>query len=1081
MEEILKQITWYHGLSIASLAGFILCLILLVIIYKKLGMRNVLDYFHRKRKKNFLFMTLITCGVLYCIMSMRVCAAELPEDLPATLEEFMISSGGMEKEYISDTVQINITIRDKQENFDGNFVRLEYQIEGQEEWKQILHEEQVWENPEDGMFQTEYLFEAGEAAEAAYTFRVGYTDATGNEISETKTIVIDKIAPVFEAIYADEEGRILLTEENDIKISPYYNSAKEVMLDLYVAERYLDEEKTNIKIICSDLKGTVIKQEILQLEEGQVQTAINTDGHYKVEAHMFDKAGNETVHKKAFALDYTPPGDPVITYALENGNLLSRILHQLTFGYFAKEKVTAQILVEDIVSGVKRITCTYEDMDTKDVVTEKFETENGKIELKLPFSFKGNLKVYSEDFMGNISEEYRDIGVIAETQDTHKQTSKAGVKVLTKYSKTPNYYAGDVKVQFSVQDTYSGIGSISYLAGTEHQETDRYTEETEIVTNKIIKEYEISASENQQNNVKTGLSFKDNAGHENALSEEELPVIHIDTVSPQIRVVYDNYDAKNEKYYLESRTAAIYVTERNFDPDDVEFEISGPDTEISSWTQSDTDMWQCQVKFTKDGDYRFGFSCTDLAGNTGSYGKYDEFIIDQTKPVSHVSYDNHDVRNGIYYNKPRIATVTITEKNFRSEDAEVHLSAEHEGKAVRLPDVSGWSSAGERHQTVITYDYDAIFTFGMGYTDLAGNQAEVYVENPFCVDLTSPQIIISEVSDKSANAGEVSPLITITDTNYMEGSQWFELIGWQNGLMDAASANVRIPNGVMIRLQNPAHTKEMDDLYQLRAGTIDLAGNQAEVQIRFSVNRFGSVYTMDQVTDYYTIKEKQLVITETNVDTLVFKEIICSLNGNLKTLRPGIDYTVVESGDDTSWKQYRYTIYADNFKEEGHYNVTIYSKDRAKNLSDNQSQGKRISFAVDKSAPSIVISGIEQNGRYRANSQEIMVDVQDNLALEKMTVIINDKTENYDMKTLNALSGKIKVTAVSQNDWQTLQVSAKDRAGNEIISEKITFLVTPNLLVQFYHQKPLFYGSLTGVFVIVVGVSLIYMRKRKSS
>ena len=185
---------------------------------------------------------------------MWVCAAELPEDLPATLEEFMISSGGMEKEYISDTVQINITIKDKQETFDGNFVRLEYQIEGQEEWKQILHEEQVWKNPEDGMFQTEYLFEAGEAAEAAYTFRVGYTDATGNEISETKTIVIDKIAPVFEAIYADEEGRILLTEENDIKISPYYNSAKEVMLDLYVAERYLDEEKTNIKIICSDLK-----------------------------------------------------------------------------------------------------------------------------------------------------------------------------------------------------------------------------------------------------------------------------------------------------------------------------------------------------------------------------------------------------------------------------------------------------------------------------------------------------------------------------------------------------------------------------------------------------------------------------------------------------------------------------------------------------------------------------------------------------------------------------------------------------------------------------------------------------------
>ena len=547
MEAMLKQITWYHGLSIACLAGFILCLILLVILYKKLGMRNVLDYFHRKRKKNFLFMTLITCGVLCCIMAMRVCAAELPEDLPATLEEFAISSGGMEKEYISDTVQINITIKDKQENFDENLVRLEYQIEGQEEWKQILHEEQMWDNPEDGMFQAKYLFEAGEAAEDAYTFRVSYTDIAGNEISATKTIVIDKVAPVFEAIYADEEGRILLSEENDIKISPYYNAAKEIMLKFQATDRYLDTEKTNIKIICSDRKGTMIKEETLQLEEGQVQTVINTDGHYTVEAHLFDKAGNETVHEKAFALDYTPPGNPVITYVLENDNLLSRIVHQLTFGYFAKEKVTAQIFVEDLVSGVKSITCTYEDFDTKNIVTETFDAENGKIELKLPFSFKGNLKVYSEDFVGNTSEEYRDIGVIAEAEDTHKQTSKAEVKVLTKYSKTPNYYAGDVKVQFSVQDTYSGIESISYLAGTEYQETARYTEESEIVTDEIIKEYEISASENQQNNVKTGLSFKDNAGHETALSEEDLPVIHIDTVSPQIRVVYDNYDAKNEK------------------------------------------------------------------------------------------------------------------------------------------------------------------------------------------------------------------------------------------------------------------------------------------------------------------------------------------------------------------------------------------------------------------------------------------------------------------------------------------------------------------------------------------------------
>jgi hypothetical protein len=37
---------------------------------------------------------------------------------------------------------------------------------------------------------------------------------------------------------------------------------------------------------------------------------------------------------------------------------------------------------------------------------------------------------------------------------------------------------------------------------------------------------------------------------------------------------------------------------------------------------------------------------------------------------------------------------------------------------------------------------------------------------------------------------------------------------------------------------------------------------------------------------------------------------------------------------------------------------------------------------------------------------------------------------------------------------------AKDCTGNEVITEEMTVLVTPNVLVQFYHHKPLFYGIL---------------------
>lgn len=1120
MEEIMKQIALYHRLSVLCIVGMLICVGISAFIYKKLNIRAVLSYFKRNRKKSYFLLMLMIWGVLGYGLSMPVLAVQIEEELPGelpeepadmspVLEEFSVYSQDEEREFTAEGVQIKISIRDEQDTFDETKVVLEYRIAGQELWEQLPGEEQLWNNPEEDVFTADCLFEGDGTFQDLYEFRVSYTDSAGNEMvpdenisAEPKRIVIDQVAPVYVAVYTDEKGETLIFEENSNAVSPYYNAAKEVVLDFQVTESYLDEEKTTVKIISSDRKGNILKEDSLKIVEGKFQTVIKTDGHYKVEVHLFDKAGNETIHEKTFALDHESPKQPVITYTTKNDGLLERMVNQLTFGYFAKEKVTAHVQAEDVISGVKQITYSYEDVDTKKTITETLEAVEESVEIDLPFSFKGNLTVYSEDFVGNKSEEFTDTGVIAESEDAHLAAAYGNAKVLTKYSKTPDYYAGNVRLRFAAKDTYSGIRSICYLAGQDDQETAVFGDKEEIVTNDIVREVEISAAAYEGNHVMVGMSFKDNAGHETVLSEEELPVIHIDTTAPKVRVVYDNYDAENEKYYRESRTATVYVEERNFDPEDVDFEIVGPDVRISSWSHhggegcqgsadpyhtghGDGCVWKCQVNFTEDGDYRFGFSCTDLAGNKGSCGKTDEFVIDRTKPEIRVTYDHNDVKNEIYYRKSRIATIAVTEKNFQPEDVEIRMTAEREGQNTAVPHVSGWRSHGDIHEAMITYDYDAFFSFDIDYIDLAGNVVEDYPGDYFCVDLTKPEIIISEVADRSANNGIVSPLITITDENYGAGSAWFEVTGWQNGIVDTAKAAAAISNGEMIRIQDFAHVQTADDLYRLEVGAEDLAGNVSEVSIRFSVNRFGSVYTLDGVTErlagkggtYYTDVEKQLVITETNVDTLEFQEIVCSLNGKLRTLREGVDYTVQENGDETSWKQYRYEIKENNFAQEGHYTLTIYSEDRANNLSDNQSKGKSISFAVDKSVPSIVISGVENEERYREEGRHITVDVQDNLALAKVTVIYDGNTKVYDQQELQLLDGKLTFDAESKNDWQRLQIFAEDCAGNEISSEEIVFLVTPDVLVQFYNNKPLFYGGLAVVLVSGGCMSLYVFRK----
>ena len=1147
MEEIITQIDKYHQLSILCFTGMILCGLLTGLIYRKKNIRGVLGYYRRKQKYKKIWMFAILC-ILCCGTKVVSYATERnsieeevaeppeeqpedpevpeePENLPPILEKFHIGTDEELLEYVKDSTLISVCIRDEQISFNPFNVILEYHIEG-EEWHPINSQQQIWNNLDDSVFETTYEVGGVEGAENVCEFRLSYIDDA--EIAMTlgenvqaeevegcegtylakKKVVFDYMPPSYEAVYKDEMGKLISFSEDGLEIVPYYNAAKEVVMDFEVKESYLDLKNTKMKITATDFKGNVIAEEVPKLIEGKFQTSIKADGHYLLKVHLADLAGNKTIHEKKFALDHTPPKQPVITYKTEKGTLLEKILHQLTFGYFSKEKIIASIDVEDEISGLKQVTYSYKNIDSEEIFEKTLETMELPVKLELPYSFKGQVSVQCEDSVGNVSETFTDIGVIAESEQTHKKESNASVEVLTKPSKTSNYYASDVNLKYSVRDSYSGVKEVQYLAGSFGEETVSYSEETEIVTNLITKEYTLSAKDNQKNEIAVGLNFTDNAGYVTTVAKDALPKIHIDTIAPQIRIVYDHYDAENEKYYKKDRVATVFVTEKNFDPEDVRFHISGPNAEIGAWHHeaaadcqannqpyhtghSVNCVWKCNVKFETDGEYQFGFSCVDLAGNQGDYGTVDEFVIDKTAPTIYVDYNNYDVKNEIFYGAPRIARITIREKNFYSENVVIKMSAENEGISVTVPNVSNWISSGDNHQAVIAYNFDARFTFDIAFADLAGNEAEDYPEDYFCVDMTNPEIKITEIADKSANNGIVSPLITVTDTNYEKENTWYELIGWENGLIEVEKANVLFQNGEVIRIKDFEHVQEADDLYRLTIGAADLAGNTAEKRISFSVNRFGSVYTLEEETErlagkggaYYTNEEKQLVITETNVDALEFIEIICSLNGKLRTLVEGKDYIVHKSGEEVGWKQYRYELQKNNFMEDGHYTITIYSEDRAKNVSDNQSKGKSLSFAVDKSYPSIVVSGIKQNGRYRENSREILLNVQDNLSMVQMTVILDGKTTVYDMETLNALKGKVSLTAKAKNSWQTLDVYAEDQAGNQTEIKEITFLITPNLWIQFYNNKPLFYGSMITAALITVSAAgcLVYSKRKRNS
>lgn len=595
------------------------------------------------------------------------------------------------------------------------------------------------------------------------------------------------------------------------------------------------------------------------------------------------------------------------------------------------------------------------------------------------------------------------------------------------------------------------------------------------------------------NGIILSIEAEDVSGNMKIISAEPAA---IDTTAPIITIDYDQNDVKNEKYFSEQRTAYIYVMERNFREECLHFLVNGREQPLSFSLQSagsknrDDAVWKGSYTFAADDDYQIECYATDLAGNEGTV-TYEgeapqEFVIDQTLPKITVEYDNYDVLNERYYKEPRTATITIEEHNFSAEDVNLLLTAQSDGTAMELPQSSAWSGEGDFHRAKIFYDYDAEFTFDIECMDLAQNQAEDDVRDRFVVDLTPPEIEIYGVEDHSANRGEVRPGVRIRDVNYDIDGTKVTLSGYENGLMQILGSRSMIPNGAELQLNDFAREACFDDLYTMHAEVSDLAGNVSETSVLFSVNRFGSVYTFDKKTEalvgnngtYYTKEAPDIIVTETNVDTLEFQEITLNRNGKLKTLEEGTEYTVTRSGDDTTWKHNTYQVGKKNFEEDGRYTMTIYSIDRAENSSDNHQKGKNVEFVVDKTSPSVLVTGVKDRGQYRETMKELTLDIEDNIALEHAEVKINDKTVVYTGAQLLENDGRLTLQLEGADQWQTLQIKACDAAGNCYVSETIHCLITPNLWIQFYEKKPVFWGTMTGMLCFF-GVFAYQMSKKR--
>lgn len=778
--------------------------------------------------------------------------------------------------------------------------------------------------------------------------------------------------------------------------------------------------------------------------------------------------------------------------------------------WFADSTLLVTAAVKDATAGVREIVFTLKDTDDDGKTLYKTKTYHPPetIKWKKTQSFTVSVPLETADFNGTVTARVTDwsgctytvsqVSVI-ESKKRHKGTSTARITTKTKPGRVVggvDYYNSDVEFEVSLKDSYSGIRDYRITPGKDPViEKNFGSGKASGIRRSLQKTVRLSSADNNQNDVDVTAHYTDNANHKASVKEQ----YNIDVTPPVIQVEYNLNDAAAEKYYKDTRVATVTITERNFDAADVEFTITNTDgtqPAISEWSASgsgDDTQNICTITYAEDGDYSFAVSFQDKAGNRAEYNQVDEFTIDQTAPAYTVTYDNNDAQNEHYYKRGRIATIDVEEHNFEASNVTVSITKDGVSADALL---SGWSSNGDHNIATVSFETDGEYTLSISGADRAENEMEAYPGDHFIVDMTKPEVEIQNVEDKSANSGEVAPRIVYSDTNYDASRTEIIYEGYHSGKIDYSknSTTTTSARGAVITMKDIARVQKNDDMYTIKVTVYDKAGNKSdEAKKVFSVNRFGSVYTFDDAQTKmllggesmgYTNTAYDLKVRETNVDTLKFREITCSHDGMLLPMQEGEEYTVAESGNDVTWKQYTYRFHKDNFEKEGRYTLKIMSGDRAENLSDNDTKGKKIQFVMDTTSPSALISGVKDNGRYQTSSQDVIVDVQDNTLLGRVQLYTNgDLVADYtDIKELSELNGRLSQSIEEQDYAQSFKVVATDAAGNSYTAEVSNIVITTNWWRLFLANKPLFYGSIVAALATAALIWIaVLARKRKHS
>lgn len=212
--------------------------------------------------------------------------------------------------------------------------------------------------------------------------------------------------------------------------------------------------------------------------------------------------------------------------------------------------------------------------------------------------------------------------------------------------------------------------------------------------------------------------------------------------------------------------------------------------------------------------------------------------IDITAPAINISYNDNNPDSGKYYKNDRVATIVVTERNFRSEDVKVTIT----NTDGTIPAISGWTEVSgtgnldnTTHTATIAYHADGDYTFAIEYTDRANNKCpgETYsagtaTQTEFTIDQTQPLISVSYNNNTAANAkyfdANRTATIVINEHNFDVSRVRFTQTSGINGTTFNSPAASWSHSG---DIHTATIVYDRDGDYTFDVAVTDMAGNES--------------------------------------------------------------------------------------------------------------------------------------------------------------------------------------------------------------------------------------------------------------